>query len=95
MYIVKIFIKLNKPLSCIISTMNIFKKIYNYWIKFGDILGRFTSKITISIIFFALFTPISIFLKLIGREPLDKAIDNRDSYWVERDVQPTTMRYQF
>ncbi len=40
--------------------MNRFKKIYNYWIKFGEILGIFTSKITLSIIFFAIFTPISM-----------------------------------
>ncbi len=75
--------------------MNRFKKIYNYWIKFGEILGIFTSKITLSIIFFAIFTPISIVLKLIGKEPLDRAIDGRDSYWVDRDTQPTSMKYQF
>jgi hypothetical protein len=76
--------------------MKRFNKVYKYWIKFGDKLGQFTSKIALSIIFFLLFTPISLFLKLMGKDLLDKNIEkSKKSYWIEREIQPTSMKYQF
>ena len=71
-------------------------KIYNSWIKFGDAIGRVTSKIILFILFFLLFTPIALFFRVIGKDLLDKKIRrDKKSYWIERKEQPTSMRYQF
>ncbi len=72
------------------------KHIYNTWIKFGEFLGKISSTIILFFLFFFLFTPIAIFLKLIGKDLLNKKIDkNKTSYWLSREMQPTSMKYQF
>ena len=71
-------------------------KIYNGWIKFGDTIGKVTSKIILFVLFFLLFTPIALFLRVIGKDLLDKKIKrDKKSYWIEREEQPTSMKYQF
>ena len=71
-------------------------KIYNGWIKFGEEIGKVTSKIILFILFFLLFTPIALFFRVIGKDLLNKKIQKeKKSYWIKREVQPTSMKYQF
>ena len=43
----------------------------NYlWIKFGFLLGKFISPIVLAIIFFLVVTPISLLLKIFGKDVL-------------------------
>ena len=56
--------------------------------RFGVLIGIVVSPIVLGMIFFGLFTPISIIMKLIGRDELSLKIFNRDSFWKERnDIQ--------
>jgi hypothetical protein len=72
------------------------EKFYSIWVKFGEVIGGFTSKIIMFIIYFGLFTPVSLFFKIIGKDPLNRKIDRDSStYWVERDSQPESMKNQF
>ena len=56
----------------------------------GDILG---------IIFFGLFTPMSLLMKLFRRDELRlKLVTDRKSHWKERDIgdaQTNTFKHQF
>ena len=48
------------------------------------------------ILYFCIFTPVSIFLKILGKDLLDKKIDkSQNSYWIERKKQPESMKNQF
>lgn len=69
---------------------------YNLWTKIGDFIGGIISKIIMFILYFGLFTPISIVLKLLGKDLLDKKVEkSRNSYWIERKTQPQSMKNQF
>ena len=59
------------------------------WMRFGMLLGMLISPIVLGIIFFGLFTPISILMRLFGRDELRLKLANRASHWKERN-QPTT-----
>lgn len=69
---------------------------YKIWTKFGEFMGGIISKIILFILYFGLFTPISLFLKLLGKDLLDKKIDkSKHSYWTNRETQPESMKKQF
>ena len=53
--------------------------------NFGFILGRIVSPIIMSIIFFGMFTPIAVILRIFGRDELQIKHYNRSSYWKDRD----------
>ncbi len=66
------------------------------WFKFGMALGAIVAPIVMALIFFLVVTPIGIFMRLIGKDLLNKKYDkNISSYWIKRDGQMTTMKRQF
>ena len=75
---------------------NILESFYKIWTKFGGLMGHYISKVILFVLYFGLFTPISLLLKLLGKDLLDKKIDkDADSYWIERENQPESMKFQF
>ena len=46
------------------------------WMRFGLLLGRIVSPIVLGVIFFGLFTPIAMFMRIIGRDELRCESDN-------------------
>ncbi|MAS00486.1 MAG: hypothetical protein CMH24_03905 [Nitrosomonadales bacterium] len=69
------------------------------WMQFGLLLGTIINPIILGIIFFGLFTPMGLLMKLFGRDELRlKIINNRKSYWKKRklnDVLTDAFRHQF
>tara|TARA_B100000214_G_C23958972_1_gene624297 strand:- start:519 stop:989 length:471 start_codon:yes stop_codon:yes gene_type:complete len=55
------------------------------WMNFGVILGRIVSPIIMGIIFFGMFTPIAVILRIFGRDELQIKHFNSYSYWKDRD----------
>lgn len=74
----------------------ILTQFYTIWTKVGEFIGGIISKIVMFILFYGLFTPVAIFLRLIGKDLLNKKIDkSQESYWIERETQPQSMKNQF
>ena len=78
----------------------IFPMIFYYpnklWFKLGMLLGFIISPIVMFIIFFATFLPLSIILKLIGKDFLRKKTKpSLSSYWEKRIEEPQEMTNQF
>ena len=49
------------------------------------IIGWFTSTISLLIVFYLIFTPIAVLLKIFGKDLLNEKIDKKAfSYWIER-----------
>ena len=65
---------------------NILLPLNKLWMKFGLLLGKIVNPIVMGIIFFGLFMPISLFMKLFGRDELCLKISTQASYWKERDT---------
>ena len=70
--------------------------IYYVWLKFGTYTSNITSKFILFILFFGIFTPISLILKLLNKDLLSKKINKTaTTYWIIRKTQPQSMRNQF
>lgn len=74
----------------------IFLAFYKIWTKFGNFIGGIISKIIMFILYFGLFTPVSIVLKVLGKDLLNKKMNKSQvSYWIDRETQPQSMKKQF
>ena len=83
-------------IAIVLIKPTILTSFYKVWIKIGDFIGGIISKVIMFILYFGLFTPISIFLKILGKDLLNKKVDKSpESYWIEREKQPESMKNQF
>ena len=67
------------------------------WMRFGILLGRVVSPIVLGIIFFGLFTPIAMFMRLIGRDELRLKVNHKPSHWITREepIESESFKQQF
>tara|TARA_B100000941_G_C28492488_1_gene548814 strand:- start:474 stop:845 length:372 start_codon:yes stop_codon:yes gene_type:complete len=66
------------------------------WIKFGEFLGRIIAPIVMALVFFGVLTPISLLVRLFGKDLLNLKLENKkNSYWIKRDKKIGSMRKQF
>ena len=67
------------------------------WMRFGVLLGMIISPILLGIIFFGLFTPIAILMRLSGRDELRLKLSQKVSYWIKRrePIKSESFKNQF
>ena len=66
------------------------------WFRFGMLLGAIISPIVMGVVFFLVVTPISFFMRIIGKDLLRQKYDkNKKSYWIKREKYFNTMKKQF
>ena len=66
------------------------------WIKLGNIIGNINSRIIIFLLFYFLFVPFGLALKIRGTDPLKKMLDsNAESYFEDRKDDPGPMEKQY
>jgi hypothetical protein len=59
--------------------------IYIFWMRLAFILSWINTGLILFIIFYLIFTPIGLGMRLFGADLLDKKIDkNKESYWKEK-----------
>jgi len=57
-------------------------------------IGFVVSLVILTAVWYLVFTPIGLVLRLAGYDPLGRRFEpQRDSYWVERRTQPAVQRY--
>jgi len=61
------------------------------WMRFGLLLGKIVNPIVLGCIYFLLFTPISLLMRLFRRDELRLKLVNRSSHWKERDMKKDGM----
>ena len=55
------------------------------WLRFGLLLGRIVSPIVLGVIFFGLFTPLALLMRVFGRDELRLTLRPDRSLWQPRD----------
>ena len=67
------------------------------WMRFGLLIGMIVSPVIIGLIFFIIFTPLALFMRVIGRDELHLNISKKPSHWINRDISPQSdsFKYQF
>ena len=64
------------------------------WMKLGYLLGKFVSPIVLGVVFFGIFTPTSILMRLFGRDELRLKVLQRPSYWIPRKSQSNAESFE-
>tara|TARA_B100000963_G_scaffold355235_1_gene373087 strand:- start:118 stop:501 length:384 start_codon:yes stop_codon:yes gene_type:complete len=68
----------------------------NAWIKLGELLGKIIAPIIMFLIYFIFLTPISIFVRIFGKDLLGLKISKKsESYWLKRKKDLGSMNRQF
>lgn len=60
------------------------RSVYRLWMRMGHLLGWFNTRLLLSVVYFLVMTPTGMVMRLVGRDPLDRRLGDRPSYWVER-----------
>jgi len=62
------------------------KPVYIFWMKLVFVLGWINTRLILMIIFYILFTPAGLIMRLFRVDLLDRKIDkSKDSYWKKRE----------
>ena len=89
LFVSVIFLLLGLMNSKILSPLNLL------WFKFGLLLGKIVSPFVMGIIFFVVVTPISILLKIFGKDVLNLKFNNNKTYWIDKNGPKSNMKKQF
>tara|TARA_B100000795_G_scaffold211899_1_gene165544 strand:- start:36 stop:434 length:399 start_codon:yes stop_codon:yes gene_type:complete len=67
------------------------------WMRFGLLLGMIVSPIILGIIFFGLFTPVAMLMRLSGRDELRLKFNKKSSHWISRSepIKSDSFKNQF
>ena len=67
------------------------------WMRFGFLLGMIVSPIVLGIIFFGLFTPLAMLMRLGRRDELRLKFRQKASHWITRGepIKSESFKYQF
>ncbi len=65
------------------------------WFKFGVMLGNIVSPAVMGLIFFLVVSPIGIFMKLLGKDLIGLKKHKKDTYWIAKNIQKSSMKNQF
>lgn len=56
------------------------------WMTLGELMGRVVSPLVLGAIFFAVFTPVGLFMRALGRDAMCRKFEAKaPTYWVKRD----------
>jgi cytochrome b subunit of formate dehydrogenase len=65
------------------------KPLFRVWMSFAVIMGFIMTRVILTVIYFFLFTPIALVLKLLGKDLLEERWDKTaTSYWIKRKPEP-------
>jgi len=67
------------------------------WMSFGLLLGMIVSPIVLGLIFFGIFTPTALLMRLFRRDELRLRFKNKKSHWIARNqpIEPMSFKLQF
>ncbi len=50
--------------------------VYHGWMRFGAVLGWINTRIILGAVFYIVFTPVAVIMKIIGNDPMKREIDH-------------------
>ena len=66
------------------------------WVKLGEILGFVIAPIIMALVYFFFLTPISLIVRIFGKDLIGlKFNKNKESYWIKRKNNVSSMHKQF
>ena len=78
---------------------NILRPVYIVWMRLAFVLGWINTRLILFILFYLVFTPIGLVMRLFGKDLLERKIDKRkESYWIKKEKKefaPSDYERQF
>jgi len=72
---------------------------YARWTRAFQAVGKFWTGIILSIVYFVSVAGVSLVMKLLGRDPLDRTLERQPTWWRAHDPNPlgpqAAARHQF
>lgn len=66
------------------------------WFEFGVLLGKISSPVLLSIIFFFVIVPVAIICRFLGRDILRTRTMQNSTYWIDKSpIKPDSFKKQF
>lgn len=63
------------------------KPVYAVFLKVAHAIGWFNTRVILILIYFVIVTPISVMMRIVGKDSLDRKTDkDRLTYWAKRPV---------
>ena len=63
--------------------------VYRGWMQFGHAIGWFNTRLILGLVFFAVFFPVAMMLKVLRKDPMARKLDNTaGSYRVPSKAAP-------
>ena len=70
------------------------RAIYDFWMRVAEPIGLTFSMLMLVIAFYCVFTPIGLLMRVLGRDPLERAYDRGAStYWISHNPAGEPERY--
>jgi hypothetical protein len=64
---------------------DLLKRFYARWMRVAHVIGAVVTGVILSLVFYAVFVPVGIVLRLLRKDFLDRGFDDRvRSYWLKR-----------
>lgn len=64
----------------------ILSPVYRAWMKLALVLGFVSSHVVLAVMYYFVITPISLLMRALGKDPLQKNIDTAaKSYWMQKE----------
>src|SRR5262245_18982689 len=72
-------------------------QVYRLWMTVGEILGWINTRLILGILFYGIFTPVGMFMRLRGQDPMRRTLTPEvNTYRGARQPRPAShMRHQF
>ena len=72
-------------------------QVYRLWMAVGEVLGWINTRLILGALFYLLFTPLGVYMRLRGKDPMRRTwAPEAESYRVVRQPRPSShMRHQF
>ena len=65
------------------------RPVYYLWMKLGHALGWINTRIILGLVFFVMFAPVALMLRIFGKDPLQRRLDDEaGSYRVQSEKLP-------
>ena len=68
------------------------------WMRFGLVLGTVMTPVILGLLYFGIFTPIALFMRIVGRDELRLELSRYSSNWKDRqpgELSPDSFKNQF
>ena len=59
--------------------------VYRWWMKFARVLVFINTRILLTLVYFLLIGPISLIIRLMGKDYLDRTIKPSESFWKAKE----------